>query len=371
MRAYAAVIDEKSGRFRFQDLQLDEPRPTEVLVRVVACGICQTDLHVRDQDYPVPLPLVLGHEGAGVVEAVGSGVGSVKPGDHVVISYPSCQNCRYCRSGRNAYCEHSFELCFGAARLDGSQGVHGSDDAKPVHGHFFAQSSFSTYALADVSNLVRVPNDLPLERLAPLGCGFQTGAGAVLKALKVEAGASLAIIGTGSVGLAAVMAARIASAGVIAAVDITAGRLALARDLGATHVINAREEDLEERLREIAPQGFDYVLEVTAKPEILVLAVRVLAPLGVAALVGGAPKGVAAPIELDTLLNGGRTVRGIVQGDAVPQLFIPEMIEHHRAGRFPFDRMLSFYDFKDIETAIADMQAGQVIKPVLRIGVER
>ena len=218
---------------------------------------------------------------------------------------------------------------------------------------------------------MRVPNDLPLERLAPLGCGFQTGAGAVLKALKVEAGASLANIGTGSVGLAAVMAARIASAGVTAALDVTAGRLALARDLGATHVINAREEDLEERLREVAPQGFDYVLEVTAKPEILVLAVRVLAPLGVAALVGGAPKGVAAPIELDTLLNGGRTVRGIVQGDAVPQLVIPEMIEHHRAGRFPFDRMLSFYDFKDVETAIADMQAGQVIKPVLRIGVER
>lgn len=368
MRTHAAVINEKGGRFDFQDLHLDNPRPNEVLIRVVACGICQTDLHVRDQDYPVPLPLVLGHEGAGVVEAVGSGVRSVKPGDHVVMSYPSCQECRYCRSGRNAYCEHSFELCFGGARLDGSEGLHGTDPAKPLHGHFFAQSSFATYALADASNVVRVADDLPLEMLAPLGCGFQTGAGAVLKALKVEAGASLAIIGTGSVGMAAVMAARIAAASVIAAVDITAERLSVARELGATHVVNAGEEEIESRLQEIAPRGFDYVLEVTAKPEMLALAVRSLAPCGVAALVGGARKGVAAPIELDTLLNGGRSVRGIVQGDAIPQLFIPELIEHYRAGRFPFDRLLAFYDFHDIETAIADMRAGGVVKPVLRIG---
>jgi D-arabinose 1-dehydrogenase-like Zn-dependent alcohol dehydrogenase len=215
LRIRAAVVERKSGPFVFRELDLDEPRVDEVLVRIVATGICQTDIHVRNEEYPVPLPLVLGHEGAGVVEPVGAGVGGLKAGDHVVMSYPSCGHCRFCHGGHNAYCEHTFEMCFGGSRLDGSNALHWPHDdpsAEVIHGAFFGQSSFATYAVASASSVVKVPGDLLLELLAPLGCGFQTGAGAVLNSLQVRAGSSLAVFGAAAVGLAAIMAAKIAGA---------------------------------------------------------------------------------------------------------------------------------------------------------------
>jgi aryl-alcohol dehydrogenase len=195
-----------------------------------------------------------------------------------------------------------------------------------VHGSFFAQSSFANHALATPSNIVKVSRDLPLELLGPLGCGFQTGAGAVLNSLKVHAGASIAILGVGSVGLAAVMAARIAGAGRILAVDINPQRLALAAALGATHTIDGRTEDVAARTAEITGTGVDYSLEITGQPKMLRMAVDLLAPLGIAALIGGAPAGAEAPIDMNGLL-GGRTVRGVAQGDSIPQIFIPTLIE--------------------------------------------
>jgi aryl-alcohol dehydrogenase len=369
MLVRAAVVEEKSGPFVFRELTLEAPRPNEVLVRIVAAGICQTDVHVRNQEYPVPLPLVLGHEGAGVVESVGAGVKGVAVGDHVVLSYPSCGECRYCRGGHNAYCEHAFEICFGGSRLDGSNALRwpeGAAQSGTVHGHFFGQSSFATYAVADASNVVRVPSDLPLELLAPLGCGFQTGAGAVMNSLQVRPGSSIAVFGTGSVGLAAIMAARAAGAAVIIAVDINPRRLTLAQELGATHSIDGRDGDTAAQIKQITRIGADYVLEITARPEMLKLAAEVLAPLGTAALIGGAPAGTQARIDMNTLLNG-RTVRGIIQGDAVPQVFIPMLIQMYKAGSFPFDRLVRFYDFDFINRAIEDAQNGQSIKPVLRI----
>jgi aryl-alcohol dehydrogenase len=370
MLVHAAVVEEKSGPFVFRELTLEAPRPNEVLVRIVAAGICQTDVHVRNQEYPVPLPLVLGHEGAGVVESIGAGVKGVAVGDHVVLSYPSCGECRYCRGGHNAYCEHAFEICFGGSRLDGSNALRwpeGAAQKGTIHGHFFGQSSFATYAVADASNVVKVPSDLPLDLLAPLGCGIQTGAGAVFNSLKVRPGSSIAVFGTGSVGLAAVMAARVAGAAVIIAVDVNPRRLALARELGATHAINGRDGDTAEQIKRITRIGADHVLEITARPEMLKLAAEVLAPLGTAALVGGAPAGTQASVDMNTLLNG-RTVRGIIQGDAVPQVFIPTLIQMYKAGVFPFDRLVRFYDFEFINRAIEDAQNGQSIKPVLRIG---
>ncbi len=205
MQVRAAVVSEPSGAFEIAELTLADPRPYEVLVRVVATGICQTDLNVRDQRYPVPLPAAFGHEGAGVIERVGAGVRGLVPGDRVVLSYPSCGTCSACRTGHNPYCEHGEALCFAGARLDGSTALARPDGA-PVHGHFFAQSSFATHALADASNVVKVDDDLPLERLGPLGCGFQTGAGAVLNAQGFRPGASVAVFGAGAVGLEALMA---------------------------------------------------------------------------------------------------------------------------------------------------------------------
>jgi aryl-alcohol dehydrogenase len=365
MKIRAAVIEKRGGAFVLEDLQLDGPLPDEVLVRLVATGICMTDLHIRDQGYPVPLPVVAGHEGAGVVECVGEDVRTIAPGDHVVLSYPYCGHCHSCLTADYSYCKHGFELSFGGARLDGTSAL--SRDGVPVHGHIFQQSSFATYALATERNTVRVPADAPLDLLGPLACGFQTGVGAVLNALRVRPEASIAIFGTGSVGLAAVMAAKIAGAAPIIAVDVNPGRLAVAAELGATHTLNGRFEDVGARIGEITRRGADYVLEVTALPEMLTLALEVLAPKGIAALVGGAPAGTRAQIDMNTLLNG-RTLRGIVQGDAIEKLFIPKLIELYQAGRLPFDRLVRFYDFDEINQAVADMQDGKVIKPVLRIG---
>jgi aryl-alcohol dehydrogenase len=365
MKIRAAVIERRSGAFVLEDLELEDPRPDELLVRLVATGICMTDLHIRDQGYPVPLPVVAGHEGAGVVQRVGEDVRTIVPGDHVVLSYPYCGRCRNCLTADYSYCEHGFALSFGGARLDGTSALRRNDTR--VHGHIFQQSSFATYALATERNTVKVPPDAPLELLGPLACGIQTGAGAVLNALRVSAEASIAIFGTGSVGLAAVMAAKIAGAAPIIAVDVNPDRLALAAELGATHILDGRSEDVAARIAEITRRGADYVLEITALPDMLTLALEVLATKGTAALIGGAPAGTHAEIDMNTLLNG-RTLRGIVQGDAVEQLFIPKLIELHHVGRLPFDRLVSFYEFDEINQAVADMQDGKVIKPILRIG---
>jgi aryl-alcohol dehydrogenase len=365
MKITAAVVDERSAPFELRELELAAPRHDEVLVRIVATGICQTDLHVRDQDYPVPLPAVLGHEGAGVVEAVGGAVSTVAPGDHVILSYQACGHCRPCLQGSYSYCERAFEANFGGARLDGSSGLR--NGAGPdVHGHFFGQSSFATYSLATERNVVKVPRDVPLELLGPLGCGLQTGAGAVLNSLQVPAGASLAVFGSGAVGLAAIMAAKVAGVQPIVAVDVNPSRLELAAELGASHVLDARAVDLRDTLAAIVPGGLDFVLEITARPEMLTTAVDVLAPLGTAALIGGAPQGTMAPIDMNTLLFG-RTVRGIVQGDSIPQLFVPQLIELYRAGDFPFDRLVRFYKLEEINEAVADMRSGATVKPILRV----
>lgn len=360
----AAVVEEKNGQFRLRTVSVQAPRPDEVLVRVVATGVCQTDAHSRNQDYPVPLPVILGHEGAGIVESVGSAVRDVVPGDHVALTFPSCGRCRACRAGAPANCEHGFELSFGASRLDGSNAYGGGG----VHGHFFGQSSFARFALASERNTVRVAEDMPLELVGPLGCGLQTGAGAVMNSLRVGAGESVAVFGTGAVGLAAVMAANIVGATTVVAVDVNEARLALAAELGATHAVNGRTENVTDRLRKIRPDGFDYVLEITARPEMLAMAVEVLGPMGVAALIGGAPAGTKAPIDMNSLLNGGRMVRGIAQGDSLPQIFIPKLVELYRAGRFPVDRLVRTYEFADINQAFADASRGSVIKPVLVMG---
>lgn len=375
MRIRAAVAESRGAPFTIEELELSDPRPDEVLVRIVATGICQTDLHVRDQEYPVPLPIVAGHEGTGVVEQVGAAVDGIEPGQRVVLSYPYCGHCRYCRVARYPYCEHGFALSFGGSRLDGSSALRrapGAGDGNAgdlVNGHIFQQSSFATHVVTSPQNVVPVPDDpeLPLELLGPLACGMQTGAGAALHTLGVRPGSSFAVFGTGGVGLAAVMAAKAAGAGPIIAVDVNPTRLELAARLGATHTVNGREEDVEATIERITRVGADHILEVTARPEMLALALRAVAMTGTAALVGGAPAGTTAAIDMNTLLNG-RTLRGVVQGDAVPQLFIPTLIEMYREGRFPFDQLVQFYPFEQINDAIADMQQGRTVKPILRIG---
>ena len=349
----AAVVRQDRGPLKIETLELEGPREDEVLVRLAASGICHTDIAFLE-GWNEP-PAVLGHEGAGVVQEAGKGIKTVKPGDHVVLSYQSCGHCTECRRGHPTGCERFWEANFGLARLDGSNALERSG----VRGHFFGQSSFATHTLATTRNLVQVKKDLPLELLAPLGCGLQTGAGTVMNSLRVKPGASLAVFGTGAVGLAAVMAARLAGAGPIIGVDLNPRRLKLALELGATQVIDNRQEDVVSRLATITGSGVDYVLEITGSLEMYQLAREVLNPQGTVALIAS-PGGATSWSE-------GRKAIGIIQGDAMPQDFIPKMIALYEAGQFPFDRLVKFYDFRQINQAIADAKRGATIKPVLRI----
>ncbi|NGO08925.1 NAD(P)-dependent alcohol dehydrogenase [Streptomyces sp. HC44] len=367
MRITAALTETKGAPFTLAPLDLDDPRRGEVVVKIVSSGVCHTDLIVRDQWYPVPLPAVLGHEGAGVVEAVGDGVTSVAPGDHVVLSFSSCGGCRTCVQGRPAYCDLFFAHNFAGSRPDGSTPLH-RESGDDVHGVFFGQSSFATYALAAERNVVKVDPSVPLELLGPLGCGIQTGAGGVLNSLKPPAGSSIAVFGAGSVGLSAVMAAVVAGCTTIVAVDLNTQRLELAKELGATHVINDAEGDTVERLRDLTGGlGVDYTVEATAVPAVLRQAVDALNQGGTCGLIGAAALGTEVSLDMSSLLFG-RVVRGIVEGDSVPQLFIPKLVDLYRQGRFPFDKLIKSYAFEDINEAVEDAEKGTTLKAVLTFG---
>ena len=352
----AAVLRRRGVPLKIETLQMEGPREDEILVRLVASGVCHTDIGFIDDWSSAAQPVVLGHEGAGLVEEVGGGVKGIRPGDPVVLSYQSCGRCSPCRHGRPAHCLRLWEANFGFSRLDGTNALEKSG----VRGHFFGQSSFATHCLATKRNVVPAPRDLPLELLAPLGCGLQTGAGTVLNSFKVPAGAGIAVFGTGAVGLAAVMAARIAGAEPIIGLDLRPRRLDLALELGATHAIDARRGRIAARIAGIAREGVDFVVDTTGEPELVHLAVEVLKPGGRVALLTGD--------MTDRTYGQGKRAMGIVQGDAVPQRFIPHLIDLYRAGQFPFERLVKFYDFREINRAIADSRKGGTIKPVLRIG---
>lgn len=307
--------------------------------------------------------MVLGHEGAGIIEHVGDGVTDLHPGDHVILSYQSCGSCPPCLAGKPAYCDQAIPANFGGARLDGTTALHRLDGSD-VHGHFFGQSSFATYALVTARNVVKVADDVPLDVVAPLGCGFQTGAGAVLNSFGMEVGGTVAVLGVGAVGFGAVMAAAAAGAATVVAVDVNPKRLALAAELGATHTIDARDTAVAEEIRRITGRGVEHVLDTTGRADMLTEAVAALATLGEVGLVaGGPPDSVVAAAALGL----GLSVRGIVQGDAVPQLFIPKLIQMYQSGRFPIDRLMQHYSLDDIDAAFAAAARGDVIKPVLRI----
>jgi aryl-alcohol dehydrogenase len=364
MEITAAVARSHGAPFTIETLELDDLRHDEVRVRMVATGVCHTDAIVRDGIYPTPLPAVLGHEGAGIVDAVGDSVTSVVPGDHVVLAAAYCGHCDRCRSGQVAYCENLFAADFGGRRLDGSTAL--AKDGEAVSSHFFGQSSFATYADVVEQSVVKVPKDVPLEHLGPLGCGFNTGAGTVLNELRPEIGSRLVVMGSGAVGMAAIMAARVAECSVVVAIDIFDARLELALELGATHVINSKTENVAERLQEITEgAGVDYVVDTTGRPELLRTAAEALGVRGTVALVGAARPGTEVTFEIGASLVKGWTFKTVVQGSSVPQIFIPQLIQLWRDGRFPFDRLIKEYPFADINEGFADSKSGATIKPVL------
>jgi aryl-alcohol dehydrogenase len=365
VRITAAVVHERSGAFRIEPIDLCDPRDDELLVEVVASGMCATDLHGRDGYYSMPYPAVFGHEGAGVVRATGSAVTRFKPGDHVLMSYPWCGTCPNCRTKRQSYCLHAGDLKHNGTRADGST-LH-AQNGKPVYSAFFQQSSFGTFTIANERYAVKLRNDAPLELLGPLACGGQTGAGAVLNVMKPKPGDSLVVFGVGAVGLSALMAAKIAGCDPIIAVDIHDPRLTLARELGATHTINhSGRTDVVAKVRNITGLGARYTLETSALAPVLREAVEVLMPAGTCVLLGSARAGTEVSFEMPFLQNG-RSVRGVIQGDSVPQTFIPQLVDYMMAGRFPLERMVTFYDLADINRAAAESSAGKTIKPVIRM----
>jgi aryl-alcohol dehydrogenase len=364
MKIKAAVVHEKAGNFIIDQLDISDPKDDEILVRIVASGICHTDLAARDQHLPIPLPSVFGHEGAGVVEKVGKRVTKVKQGDHVALSWMSCGKCSSCKAGRDSYCVNFLPLNFSGARRDGTTTLQKGDQV--IHGSFFGQSSFATFALASERNVVKVKKDVPLEILGPLGCGVMTGAGAVMNSLQAKRGTSIAVFGVGPVGMSAVMAAHVCECAPIIAVDILDARLKKAKEFGATHTVNASKEDPVKAIQDITGGGPNFTLECVGNPKVFRQAVDVLPILGVCGLVGVVAPGTEVVLDMDKIMNG-RTVKGIIEGDAVPNQFIPKLIELYKQGRFPFDRLITFYPFDDIEKAVQDMEKGRVIKPVLRM----
>jgi aryl-alcohol dehydrogenase len=362
-----AVVREAKGPFLLEDGSIGAVTGDEVLVRIVATGMCHTDMVIRDQVYPLPLPIVLGHEGAGIVEAVGANVTKVVPGDHVVLTFMSCGACRPCQSGIAAACERFNDLNFAGARPDGSHAL--CDHAgHALSDRFFAQSSFATHAIAHHRSLVKVRKDAPLDLLGPLGCGIQTGAGTVLNTLKMGAGASFAAFGGGAVGLSAVMAARVAGATTIIAVDVVPERLTLALELGATHVVNSAKEDPVAAILAICPDGVDYAIDSTARPDVIANAVAALRARGTCVIVGAAKPGTQLVADMNDVMQKGKIIRGAVEGDSVPDIFIPQMIDLFMQGRFPFDRLVRFYPFDQINEAAHDSERGVTLKPVIRIG---
>ncbi len=365
MQIKAAVTRAKASPMSLETLDLEAPRAGEILVRVVATGICHTDIAMRDQIYPVPQPIVLGHEGAGIVEQVGAAVSKVVPGDHVVMSYNSCGHCPSCAESEPNYCHHFFEHNFAGARADGGSPL--SRDGEPIHGNFFGQSSFASFALCHERNIVKVRKDAPLELLGPLACGIQTGAGAVINALQVRPGNSFAAFGVGSVGLSAIMAARVCGATTIIGIDVNEDRLRLARDLGATHTVNPRAANTVEQIMSITGIGANFALDTTARPEVIRQAMESLAARGTLGIVGASSLDTELTFNAMHIMTAGRKLRGIVEGDSTPEVFIPQLIELFLQGRFPFDRLVKFYPFEQVNDAIHDAETGICVKPIIRI----
>ncbi|WP_084959316.1 NAD(P)-dependent alcohol dehydrogenase [Thermoactinospora rubra] len=360
----AAVVESAGAPFTLTEVELDEPRPDEAVVRMVAAGLCHTDLGVAAGALPFPLPGVLGHEGAGVVEAVGSAITDIAPGDHVVLSFTSCGHCRDCRGGHPAYCAAWLPLnLIGGRRADGNATI--SRDGVPLGGHFFGQSSLAVRALVDRRSMVKVDPAVPLESVAPLGCGVQTGAGAIWNVLRPEPGSCVAVLGAGAVGLSAVMAAALTPATTIVAVDRIGERLRLAREVGATHTVDVGEADVTEAILDLTGgRGADGVVDTTGSVAVVRKGADALAPRGTLVLVGAPPFGTEVALDVNAMLPG-RRVTGLTLGDGEPQTFIPALVRLVRDGRLPVDRLIFHYAFNDIALAAEHMAAGKAVKPVI------
>jgi len=366
MKIKAAVVEQQGAPFVIKDnIELAPLHPDDVQVHMVASGICHSDEALRKGDAIIGYPIVLGHEGSGIVEKVGSNVQSLKVGDHVVLSFYACGICENCLKGVPTQCLNYAENNLSGVRPDGSS--HFTENEHHV-ADMFDQSSFTTTTVVRERNAVKVPDDLDLRELGPLGCGYVTGSGTVLNTLKPKLGDTIAVFGTGAVGLAAMMAGKISGCTKVIAVDIIDERLALAKELGATDTINSRQtDDVVAAIQALTNgRGVNFCVDTTGITPVMEDSIKALCQGGVSATIAVTPN----HIDLDTwndLCVNDKSVVGVNMGDSIPQIDIPRLIEFYRQGMFPFDKTEKFYDFEDINQASQDSKTGETIKPILII----
>ena len=363
----AAVVSEPNGRFVLRDVELSAPRADEVIVQMEASGMCHADLSARSGSVPFPLPAVLGHEGVGRVVEVGSAVQEVAGGDRVVISFRWCGHCSACQRAAPVYCRSWPTLnLVGGSRADGSSTLR-CDDAT-LHGHFFGQSSFSRLVVTTARAVVKVPDDLPASILAPLGCGVQTGVSAATAVLRPAPGARVVVFGAGAVGLSAIIGLGLTGAAQIIAVDVQPGRLALARELGATDMIDATAGDTAEQIASLTGgAGADGAIETSENLRALDTAIRSLAAASMCVVIGVPNFGETVAVDVINLVAKGLRIVGTNQGDAVPRVFIPQLIALYRNGRLPIDKLVTSFPFEKINDAAEASLNGRAIKPVLHM----
>ncbi|WP_148614381.1 NAD(P)-dependent alcohol dehydrogenase [Nocardioides rubriscoriae] len=364
MKTLAAVVHEQGAEFVLEEVDLDEPRADEVLVRMVATGLCHTDLSLRDSLPAEMFPRVFGHEGAGVVEQVGADVTGIAVGDHVLLSFRSCRDCGPCREGAVGYCDNALVLNYMGFRMDGSTTHHLADDA-PLYGSFFGQSSLAQHAIAYADNCVVVDPSLDLTLLAPYGCGFQTGAGTVLNVFDPTPEQSIVVFGAGAVGLAAIVAARAAGVTTVVAVDLLDSRLEAAERFGALRVNPAYlgEQSVPDRVKELTGGGAAYAVDTTGVSVAVKQAQLSLRPRGILVALGlGAEEYAVDAIDL---LQNGKVVRSSIEGDSDPLEMIPRLLAMRADGRFDVDHLVTTYPHTQINQAVLDVLAGTVVKAVL------
>ena len=363
----AAVVGEQKGKFAIRDVELSAPRMDEVIVRVEASGMCHADLSAQSGSVPFPLPGVLGHEGVGRVVEVGAAVTEVAPGDRVVISFSWCGHCPACLRAAPVYCREWPRLnLLGGSRADGSTTLQ--CDGAPLHGHFFGQSSFARLVVTTARAVVKVADDLPAAILAPLGCGVQTGVSAATAVLRPAPGARVAVSGAGAVGLSAIMGLQLTGAAQIIAIDVHPGRLALARELGATDTIDAKTGNTADQITELTGgNGLDGAIETSGNLGALQTAISSLAAAGTCVVIGVPNFGETVAIDVVNMVARGLRVVGTNQGDAIPRVFIPQLIDLYRAGRLPIDKLVTSFPFEQINEAAAASLSGTAIKPVLHM----
>jgi aryl-alcohol dehydrogenase len=368
MRIRALVVEQKDALFQEQEIELGAPGRGEVLIRIVASGVCHTDAITRAGDMPMPFPSVLGHEGAGIIAAVGEGVAQVAVNDRVIVGWPACGECRNCLGGQPRYCLRTGDALVSGRRFKGDlKGTSAySRNGQPLNGHFFGQSSFGTHSIASADALVKVGPDVPLELLGQLACGLGTGAGAVLNEARPQLGDSVLIVGVGAVGLAAIMAARNSGVTRIIAADILDSRLMLAEEFGATQTINSKTTDIVEGVRKVTGSTVDFAFDCTGAIPVIEKLAETVGMLGTLVLIGGAPAN--ARFSLDHLRTlWGKRVIGVLGGGGRTGQLIPALVDLFKQGRFPFDRLVRYYEMRDIEQALGDSKSGEVVKPILRM----